>query len=183
MRSARVIAFVLPLLLVRAAEARNLECIGGDCGGPGYAVYRSSEPGPLEWNAVCGAWKTDFVVLDDDSWQTRDRTYKRHCPNGTVVYAKSQSVATNLDADFLAFFDRVVLRARSEGTKVLIAEPPRDRLQNWNTSASPFSFARRSNCSTILSRRFRMSRTAVASSTQGLISLMSVASSSAFSGP
>jgi hypothetical protein len=115
-----VLAFVLPLLLVCAAEARNLECIGGDCHGPGYAVYRSSEPGPLEWKAVCGAWKTDFFVLDDDSWQKRDRAYKRQCPNGTVVYAKSQSVATNLDTDFLAFFDRVIVRARSEGRKVLI---------------------------------------------------------------
>ena len=115
-----MLAFVLPPLLARAAEAGNLECIGGDCHGPGYAVYRSSEPGPPEWKAACGAWKTDFVVLDDDGWQQRDRAYKRHCPNGSVVYAKSQSVATNLDTDFLSFFDRVILRARSEGRKVLI---------------------------------------------------------------
>jgi len=117
---APALAFVLRLLFVPTAEANNLECIGGDCHGPGYAVYRSSEPGPQEWKAVCGTWKTDFVVLDDDSWQKRDRVYKRQCPNGTVVYAKSQSVAANLDTDFLAFFDQVIARARSEGRKVLL---------------------------------------------------------------
>lgn len=56
------LAFVLPVLLAHEVEAKNLECLGGDCHGAGYAVYRASNPGSEEWKAVCGAWKTDFTA-------------------------------------------------------------------------------------------------------------------------
>ncbi len=118
-RFATVVGCLLPFLAGASAGAGNLECIGGDCRGRGYAVYRSSNPGPAEWSAVCGDWKTDFVVLNDDRWQKREERYRKHCPNGTVVYAASQSTSRYLDRAFLAFFDQVIARARAEGRKVL----------------------------------------------------------------
>jgi hypothetical protein len=114
-----VVGCLLPLLGGASAQAGNLECLGGDCRGRGYAVYRSSEPGDAEWRAVCGEWKTDFVVLDDDRWQRREENYRKHCPHGAVVYAGSQRTSRSLDRDFLAFFDQVIARARAEGRKVL----------------------------------------------------------------
>jgi len=118
----RVVIAAACLLAVFAApstQAGNLGCIGGDCRGPGFAVYRSSNPGSAEWSAVCGDWKTDFVVLNDDRWQEREERYRKYCPNGTVVYARSQSISRGLEPDFLAFFDQVIARARAEGRKVL----------------------------------------------------------------
>ena len=118
-RFATAVAFFLPFLAGAFAQAGNLGCIGGDCRGPGFAVYRSSNPGSAEWSAVCGDWKTDFVVLNDDRWQEREERYRKYCPNGTVVYARSQSISRGLEPDFLAFFDQVIARARAEGRKVL----------------------------------------------------------------
>ena len=112
-------ALVLPLLLARTSGANNLECIGGDCRGPGYAVYRSGNPGEDEWRAVCGPWKTDFIVLDDNHWQKREADYRSHCPRGTVVYARSQDLFRSLDTGFLAVFDEVIARAKAEGRKIL----------------------------------------------------------------
>ena len=112
-------ACLLAVFAAPSAEAGNLGCIGGDCRGPGFAVYRSSNPGSAEWSAVCGDWKTDFVVLNDDRWQEREERYRKYCPNGTVVYARSQSISRGLEPDFLAFFDQVIARARAEGRKVL----------------------------------------------------------------
>ena len=110
---------VLSLSAAASARAGNLECLGGDCKGPGYAVYRSSNPGPAEWKAVCGNWRTDFVVLNDDRWQERDERYRKQCPNASVVYAKAQATSRSLDHDFLDFFDQVIARARAENRKVL----------------------------------------------------------------
>lgn len=118
-RAARWLVFALPLLLTHSVDAKNLECIGGDCGGPGHAVYRSSDPGEEEWKAVCGPWKTDFIVLNDNRTQQREARYLEHCPNATVVYARSQEIFESFDTDFLAFFDQVIERARAEGRKVL----------------------------------------------------------------
>jgi hypothetical protein len=118
-RFATVLGGALAFLAAASARAGNMECLGGDCHGPGYAVYRSSDPGEADWSAVCGDWKTDFVVLNDDRWQKRQERYRKHCPNGTVVYARSQTVSRGLDRDFLAFFDQVIARARAEGRKVL----------------------------------------------------------------
>lgn len=118
-RVATAVACLLAVLAGASSEAGNFECIAGECRGPGFAVYRSSNPGPAEFGAVCGDWKTDFVVLNDDRWQEREERYRKHCPNGAVVYARSQSISRSLDRDFLAFFDQVVARARAEGRKVL----------------------------------------------------------------
>jgi len=114
-----MVGCLLPLLAGASAAAGNLACIGGDCRGPGFAVYRSSNPGQAEWSAVCGDWKTDFVVLNDDRWQKREERYGKRCPNSTVVYARSQSISRGLDRDFLVFFDQIIARARAEGRKVL----------------------------------------------------------------
>ena len=98
-------ACLLAVFAAPSAEAGNLGCIGGDCRGPGFAVYRSSNPGSAEWSAVCGDWKTDFVVLNDDRWQEREERYRKYCPNGTVVYARSQSISRGLEPDFLAEYN------------------------------------------------------------------------------
>jgi len=118
-RFATAVGCLLLFLAAASATAGNLECLGGECHGRGYAVYRSSDPGGGEWRAVCGEWKTDFVVLDDDRWQRREENYRKHCPHGAVVYAGSQRTSRSLDRDFLAFFDQVIARARAEGRKVL----------------------------------------------------------------
>ncbi len=118
-RFATAVGCLLLFLAAASATAGNLECLGGECHGRGYAVYRSSDPGGGEWRAVCGEWKTDFVVLDDDRWQRREENYRKHCPHGAVVYAGSQRTSRSLDRDFLAFFDQVIARARAQGRKVL----------------------------------------------------------------
>jgi hypothetical protein len=91
-------------------------------GGAAFRVYRSGAPSKKTFAKWCSLYGVERVIVLAGDAGSHELKYQAEglCPGIEVLYNETQKPEVPLSADFLAFFDAEIARAREDGVGILL---------------------------------------------------------------